>query len=137
MKNQLSTLSTLHYVYGAFLCVAGLALLGLVFAGMFLNSGWLQEQGAQAPPLFLGAFLSGLGWLLFILVEAHGVLNLLSGARLAKQRGRTFSQVVAAVNCLNFPFGTALGVFTFVVLGDRDVQMLYGIQEQHPGSMHR
>jgi hypothetical protein len=33
-----------------------------------------------------------------------------------KRRGRIFSLIVAGLNCLCFPFGTVLGVFTFVIL---------------------
>ena len=44
------------------------------------------------------------------------VLNMLSGLFIQKRTNRTFSLVVAAINCLCFPFGTILGVFTFVVL---------------------
>lgn len=128
MKNQLSTLATLHYVYGAFICLLGLCLLGLVFAGVFLNSDWLQQQAGEPPPLFVGTFLSSLGWILFTLVELHGVLNFISAAKIQKHKGRTFSQVVAALNCLNIPFGIALGIYTFVVLGDKEVQGLYEVQ---------
>lgn len=133
MKNQLSTLTTLHYVYGVLLCLVGLCLLGLVFAGSFLNSDWLQQRAGEPPPPFVGTFLSSLGWILFALVELHGVLNFISAANIQKRKGRTFSQVVAALNCLNIPFGLALGIYTFVVLGDREVQGLYDAQPWDPG----
>ncbi|MBS1569142.1 MAG: hypothetical protein JST45_06825 [Bacteroidetes bacterium] len=125
MKNQLSTVATLHYVYGAFVCLVGMCLLGLVFAGVFLNSDWLRQQAGDAPPMFAGHFLQFLGWFLFALVELHGLLNFISAAKIQKRNGRTFSMVVAALNCLNIPFGLALGIYTFVVLGDREVQGLY------------
>ncbi len=138
MKNQLSTLTVLHYVYGAFICLVGLCLLGLVFAGVFLNSDWLQQQTGDPPPLFVGTFLSSLGWVLFALVELHGVLNFISAAKVQRQKGRTFSQVVAALNCLNIPFGLALGIYTFVVLGDKEVQGLYEARswESRGGDIH-
>lgn len=125
MKAHISTLSVLHYVYGAFICLMGLALLALVFAGSFLNSDWMQQQPGGGPPGFVGLFLSTLGWVLFVLVELQGVLNLISAANIQRRRGRTFSQVVAAFNCFNIPFGLALGIFTFVVLGDQEVRSVY------------
>lgn len=133
MKHHLSTLSVLHYVYGVLLCLLGLGLLSLVFVGAFLNSDWLAEQGAQPPPYFVGAFLGAMGWVLFVLVELHGVLNIISGTRLRQQRSRVFSQVVAALNCLNIPFGVALGIYTFVVLGDREVREAYA-ESAWPGA---
>lgn len=44
-----------------------------------------------------------------------------------RRRNRTFSQVVAALNCLNIPFGIALGIFTFVVVADPEVRAEYGL----------
>lgn len=125
MRHHLSTLSVLHYVYGVLICLGGLALLSLVFFGTALNSGWLQEEMGEAPPFFMGSFLYILGWALFILVELQGIMNLISARMIAKRKGRTFSQVIAALNCLSFPFGIALGIFTFVVLGDTNVRAEY------------
>jgi hypothetical protein len=47
---------------------------------------------------------------------ASMILNLVAGIRLRQWRSRTFLLVVAAFNCINFPFGTVLGIFTIVVL---------------------
>ena len=127
MKHHLSTLSVLHYVYGVIVCLCGFALLILVFAGSFLNSDWFAQQGGEVPPMWLGSILHILGWVLFILVEVQGILNLISAGKIDKRKGRTFSQVVAALNCLNIPFGIALGIFTFVVLGDKEVRGEYGL----------
>jgi hypothetical protein len=33
--------------------------------------------------------------------------------------------VIAGINCLSFPFGTALGIFTLIVLSRESVQALY------------
>jgi len=46
------------------------------------------------------------------------IANLLSGllAFTGEKGPGFFSLVVAGLNCLQFPFGTVLGVFTFVVL---------------------
>ena len=123
----MSTLSILHYVYGALVCLGGVALLILVFLGHAMQSDWFVEHGGEAPPPFVGAFLSWLGWVLFLLVETKGVLNLVSAGMIQKRRNRTFSQVVAAFNCINIPFGVALGVFTFVTLNDAEVKAEYGV----------
>jgi hypothetical protein len=47
-----------------------------------------------------------------------------------KRKNRTFSFVVAAMNCLQFPFGTALGVFTFIVLARPTVKSSYDVSSQ-------
>ncbi|MCB9184235.1 MAG: hypothetical protein H6591_09975 [Flavobacteriales bacterium] len=125
MKRHLPTLSILHYIYGAFICLTGLAMLVMVLMGLFLNSGWLATQGDEPPPPWLGSFFQILGWGLFLFVEAIGVLVILSGRWISRQRNRTGSLVVAGLCCLNFPFGMALGIFTFVVLLHQEVQDAY------------
>lgn len=125
MKKHLSTLSVLHYVNGGLTCFGGLFLLFFVFLGHFLGSDLVQESG-DAPPRAIGAFLIVLGWVLFVFVEVMGILNILSGRYLAQHRNRGFSLVIAAIECLNFPLGTALGVWTIVVLNDPEVRAAYG-----------
>ncbi|MFT3886152.1 MAG: hypothetical protein QM724_12220 [Flavobacteriales bacterium] len=126
MERHLSALSILHYVYGVFICLVGLTLLSLVFIGQAMDSNWLLEQGGEAAPPFVGFLLRGLGWALFLFVEAVGILNLVSAGLIQRRKGRVFSEVVAAIDCLSIPFGLALGVFTFVVLSDHGVRMQYG-----------
>ncbi len=127
MKNNVTSLSVLHYVYGAFVCVSGLAILAVVFLGGLLQSDWLMEQnGGGAPQVVAGNVLMWLGWSLFFLVQLFGALNIISGSMIARRTGATFSQVVAAMNCLSIPFGLALGIFTFVVLNNDEVRREYG-----------
>jgi hypothetical protein len=56
-----------------------------------------------------------------IFLVACMVLNFLATRLINQRKGRTFSMVVAGLNCLSFPFGTALGVFTLVVLARQTV----------------
>ncbi|WKZ66332.1 MAG: hypothetical protein QY325_00065 [Flavobacteriales bacterium] len=124
MTRHLPTLSILHYVYGALTCLGGAAVLVLVFMGLLLNSGSLPADG-DPPPAWVGQLMQGLGWGLFALIEAIGVLVILSGRWIARRTNRTGSLVAAALCCLNFPLGMALGVFTFVALLDPAVRAEY------------
>ena len=83
--------------------------------------------GPMPPPGF-----QGMGWMFMIMGSAivllgwtTGVLTILAGRAIAKRRWRVFTMVMAGVNCLSVPFGTALGVFTFVVLLRDSVRALY------------
>lgn len=125
MTRHLPTLSVLHYVYGILTCVGGIAVLFLVGLGLFLNSDVLADQGQEPPPEWLGGIFQGLGWVLFALIEAWGVLVILSGRWIAQRRNRTGSLVIAGLCCLNFPLGMALGIFAFVVLLNDEVQAAY------------
>jgi len=127
MKHNLHTLVVLHYVYGAFVCLVGTALLVLVILGSAMHSGFLMDQGTTPPPHWVGTFLQGLGMFLFVFVEAIGVMNIISAGLIAKRKGRTFTYVTAALNCLNIPFGLALAIFTFITMGDKEVRTEYGL----------
>ncbi len=127
MKHHLSVLSVLHYVFGALQCMGGLAVLLLVVFGGFLNSDWLVQQAEEPPPAFLGGLLQWIGWSLFVFIEVWGILNIISAGSIARARNRGLSLVTAALNCLTIPFGLGLAIYTFVVLGDRDVRAAYGL----------
>lgn len=127
MKHNMSTLSVLHYVYGAFLCVLGLMLLLIVALGHFLNSDWLAAQnGDQVPPI-IGHVFVVLGWVLFGFVEVKGIMNILSGTMIARRRNKLFSQITAGLDMLNIPFGMALGIFTFITLNNEEVRREYAL----------
>ncbi|MCB0793307.1 MAG: hypothetical protein KDB88_01100 [Flavobacteriales bacterium] len=122
---KLKLLSTLHYVYGALICVSGLGLLALVFLGTMLQSDWLAEQGGNPPPAWVGGLVGTIGWVLFVLVELVGIMNMLSGNWIASRKNRTGSMIVAGLDCLNIPFGIALGIFTFISLNQDEAVALY------------
>ncbi len=112
---HLNLLSIFHFVF------AGLALVGI--ASLYFNylaiqtffsnpKFWNGPKGPVPPPkevldimiwfyLFIGlAMLAGLA------------LNATSGFFLRQRRHRLFSFIVAALNCIQVPFGTVLGVLT-------------------------
>ncbi|MBK8499467.1 MAG: hypothetical protein IPL52_11790 [Flavobacteriales bacterium] len=124
MVNNLRTLSILHYVYGALVCLGGAAMLMFIFIGAMLNSDMMQQQD-DPPPELVGGFMQVFGWVLFVIIEIIGILILLSGSWIAKRRNRTGSLVIAGFCCLNFPLGTALGIFTFVTLLNEEVKREY------------
>jgi hypothetical protein len=111
----------------------GLALLGIGFLcvhyfimhTVFSNPDmWKSQPQIMPPKAFLDAFI----WFyLFmgVILLAGLVLNVLSGLFLWQKRNRVFSLVIGGLNCLQIPFGTALGVFTILVLSRDSVRQLY------------
>jgi hypothetical protein len=75
-----------------------------------------EELFSEFSDLFLILHMIGA-----IFLVACMVLNFLATRLINQRKGRTFSMVVAGLNCLSFPFGTALGVFTLVVLARQTV----------------
>ena len=73
MQRHLSTLSILHYVYGAFVCLSGLAALVIILVGGFLSSDLLNEAtDGERIPAFVGVLVQSLGWVILVVVEMWG-----------------------------------------------------------------
>ena len=124
MTRHLSTLSILHYVYGALQIFVGLVLAIIFFTvGSFMGSDAVitEEPAAGIAARFIQVFGGSMALLLLL----WGLLVILSGMWLGQKRNRTGSIVIAALTCLSFPFGTALGIFTIVVLSSEDVKASY------------
>lgn len=127
---HLKLLSIFHYV------IAGFDFLGVLFiilhftimSSVFTNDAFVQSttnaQEAEVIKSMFGIF----GWfyLLFaIIFIAKVIINFLAARYLKLKKHRTFTMVVAGINCINIPLGTALGVFTFIVLARPSVTMAY------------
>jgi hypothetical protein len=125
-QDHLNLLSIFHFVN------AGLSLMGGAFFVVFfaLTGAMIHNapHGAgpqnQPPPELIPIMgLVILSMAALVLVSA--IANLLSGIFIRKRKHQVFSLVVAGFNCLHVPLGTALGVFTFVVLMRDSVQKMY------------
>ena len=102
MKNNLSTLSILHYVYGGLICLIGAAVLVLLLSlGNLFQSDWFLRNAEEAPPAIVGALMSVIGWSVFVFLEAKGIANIISGNLLAKARGRVFRHMRVAEGSLD------------------------------------
>ena len=119
--SQLQLLSVFHYV------VAGLTALFSLFPVIYLLMGLAVIFAAptplapgEAPPPFDPRLI---GWV-FVLIGGLGCAAGLvlagymayAGRCLAQRRRYLLCMVVAGIACIFMPFGTALGVFTLVVL---------------------
>jgi hypothetical protein len=114
---------------------AGLAVLGLLFLlghymflhAIFANPKFFENQKQPMPvqpeqifAVMKWFYLAGAVWFV-----VSGILNIISGICLRARKGRTFSLVVAGINCLHLPLGTVLGVFTIIVLIRDSVRELF------------
>lgn len=130
---NLRTLAICHYV------VSGLSLLGIGFLGlhysimhMVFDNPKLWEKAKESPPFNPAEFIHIFKWFYLIcgvVILAGGILTLISGRFIHRRVNRTFSIVIAGLNCLHFPFGTLLGIFTIIVLTKDSVMRLYAQSE--------
>lgn len=122
---HLRLLSIFHYVMGGLHMVIG-SIFILHFGFGALMASRAPMFGPNPPPQFVGVLLMCIGGGLILLGWGIGICTILSGRFIAQRKNRIFSIVIAAINCLSMPFGTALGVFTMIVLLRDSVRRLYG-----------
>jgi len=123
---HLKLLSIFHYIVGGLASFCGLLWILYIVAGVIL----VIASGSMAGDDRMGASIGGVvaiivGVFLFALFEAYGILCIVAGRKYAKQEGYRFCFVLAVFTCLNFPLGTALGVFAIMVLNRPSVKALY------------
>ena len=82
-------------------------------------------KSGEPPPAFIGWIFAGMG-LAFLALGASIAFARFWAAHCIKTRtSRSFCMVIAALGCLEFPYGTALGILTFMVLGRPSVVKLF------------
>ncbi len=104
------------------------AVMGIIFLSMPQS---LQHGADNPPPALFGWILFGVGIGFTLLLIAFAVAKLFAGLAIRKRRHRVFVLIVAGFSCLSIPYGTLLGVFTFIVLGRPSVTALFTAARNH------
>lgn len=84
------------------------------------------SRTSDEVPVGVFRILAGALGLIILLGWIMGGLTIFAGRCLARRRNRLFVMVMAGWNCLWIPYGTLLGVLTFLTLGQRDVRDAFG-----------
>ncbi len=143
---QLRMLSIGHYVLGGMTALFGLFPLIYVFIGVaFIVSPPPSSRPGDPPPAAIGWIFTIIGTVISLAIWAMALGTIYAGRQIAKFQKHTFCLVMAAVNCMLFmPFGTILGVFTFIVLLRDSVKQLfnggapvYPVASPPPGQIYR
>lgn len=95
------------------------ALFSLLFIGMgvlFASGAVPVKEGSSDDPRLVGLIFLGMGVAFLLLCLAGTLLVYYTGRSLAEHRRWTFCIVVAVLCCLQFPWGTVIGVCTIIVL---------------------
>lgn len=122
--NYLDILAVFHYVNGGLAAIFTLAALGFLGIGLGAATGWGDNWQPEAGCSLLAVMI-----LVLILLGGYAVLNLLAGRAIQTRNGYVVCLLTSAVNCLNIPLGTLLGIFTLVLLADPEVRPLFEGQE--------
>lgn len=119
----LDILAIFHYVIGGITALFACFPLLYVAVGLMLIADGVNEHGPAAwfPWLFVI-----FGWVLVITGWSLAAAILIAGRKLEKRKAWMYCVVVAGVECVLIPLGTALGVFTLILLTRESVKRLFG-----------
>ncbi len=124
---HLNLLAIFHWIWGGLSIAFSFIFIIHIGMGIAILNGSLasgSNSNQDIPPEF-GWLFVGAGGCAMLIGWTIGVLNVYSGFCLKKHKRRTFCIVIAAIDCLSIPIGTALGVFTMIVLFRDSVKQLY------------
>ena len=117
MEGQVKTVGILWIIYGSLGILFTLLLFGTLFGISFI-----PDIGSEAP-VILRTVAVGLGIFFAILT----LPELIAGFGITSRRewGRILGLIVAFLNLISFPVGTALSIYTLVVLLNADTVELF------------
>jgi hypothetical protein len=100
--------------------------LGLMI--LFGEFGSGSDTGARST----GVIFVVMGLAISALLAIVAAMKFLTARAIGGRRSRTFCLVTAAITCMAIPYGTALGVFTFLVLSRPSVIAQFGAPDRAP-----
>lgn len=123
-EEHLDLLSIFHFVLGGLTALVSCVPLIHLTMGIFILVGDFETEGEDIPAFF--------GWLFIVfpslIILTGWILSaciIRSGFRLRKRSSYTFCCVMAGIECIFFPLGTALGVFSLILLTKQEVKALF------------
>lgn len=125
-EEHLRLLPVLYWVLGGLDIF--ISLYGLIYVAMgavVAMVPWQSSSASDAPPAFLGWFFFAIGAGFMLAFGGSAALKIATGFWIRKRRHRTATLIMAGVSCLSVPFGTLVGVLSFMVLLRPSVASLY------------
>ena len=110
---KIRVLAIFWFIYAGIALLTGFA--GLAFAHAILSGAFSQWMNGPMPPLFMSHFLLQFAWI-FLVARVALAVCAAWGLMQHQQWGRMVAIVAAIFSLLKFPFGTAMGIWTLVVL---------------------
>lgn len=131
-EQHLNILAICHYALAATSAFAGCIPLIHVSIGIAMLTGGL-DGGRNPPPREVGIMFVAVGGSISIFVWTVALLKAFAGRSLSKHKRYGYCYAIACLECLQMPMGTALGIFTIVVLNRPSVKAMFaGIPYRDP-----
>jgi hypothetical protein len=122
---NLRLLSIFHYILAGFTALLSMVPLVHLLVGLGLLASVTVDPANALPGAFVGWLFVAIAGVFITLALGFAICLVLAGRSLAERRRYTFCLVVAGISCLFMPLGTALGVFTILVLVRPSVRALF------------
>lgn len=126
MGSHLRTLGILWIVYSAFRVLMGVWALAVSRYMLPMMSGFFPRE-ENALPISIMDMLHAVYTFSFAYSLVMGTIGLVAAWALLQRKtwGRVLAIVIAIISVISVPFGTALAVYTFVVLLSSDAEQSY------------
>lgn len=129
-RSHIAIIGWINIVLGAF-GLFGMIVLLIIAAVIGSTSVWtdmqreLQAEGLS--PEMVGAVMIGVLALFLVILAAMTLMQIMAGIGLLKLRpwGRILAIIIGILALPSFPLGTALGVYTMVILFDEKAKKLF------------
>jgi len=126
-NEHLQLLAILYYVMGGFATLGACIPLAYFGAGLaFLGGAVAQtDRDASAGMAAFGGLVMVIAIPFVLLMFVQIICLFLTGRYLSESRNHLFCFINACLLCMHAPFGTALGIFTIVVLSRETVKQRF------------
>ncbi len=126
-EEQLRLLTLFYYISAGitalFACFPFIHLImGII---MIVISCCCKVENGDAPLAVIGLVFIGFALVFILAGWTIAVLKFLVARSIRNRRNYTFCLVVAGISCLSIPYGTILGVMTFIVLLKGSVKTMF------------
>lgn len=128
-ENHLDLLGVLYWVYGGIIALGG-ATFGLfaILPAILVSSAPAPRGGHPAgpPPWVIGGVFALLFGFVALLLVVKGITMIVVGFALRRRQGYMLCMIGAAMAVMNIPLGTALAIFTFIILNKPEAKKRFG-----------
>lgn len=132
-EQHLNTLSILHYVFAAMVGLFAMFPIIHLIVGILIVTGKLESSGPNEQlPVIVGWMFIGFASAFIIGGFIFAVCVAIAGRRLKKRSNHLYCMIIAGFCCIFMPIGTALGVFTLIVLMKPEARALFGLNPKVP-----
>lgn len=122
-EERLSLLPTFYWVSGGVTALISFYFLAYMAFGLVFVL--LPGMSGDPSSSVVGWIFFGVGAVGFVLVAAFATLKILAGFWIRKRGHRVACLVIAGISCIEIPWGTFLGVYSFSTLQRPSVMALF------------